>query len=382
MQTRLDGLANILKTGNFEEELEKTPSGRDLPKRSDLEKRIGDMLDTVGKFDRPQVDFLRTRLNHAVEDLFQNPDPLKPLDDFVVESMVIADGSRPVFFFQDGKLKPGFGTGPFVDRLTQQALMIEQISGSVGRIESDLRIAEEWMGGVFFLGTAFRVGPDLAMTNRHVAQQMIRGSADGSGPFSLNGPWWLNFLGEHGSVARRRFAVTEIAWAPQHPILPQSNLSLLDMALLRIGPAEFGGTALPPQLPVSFDPVFQGQQVGVIGYPGKPRVIVDKPDDALKCDEESERALARVFDGRFGFKRCGAGEIDAQTGFPGDTGNWTVKHDVSTLGGNSGSPVFDLTSTTPRILALHFGGCTRKENYGAVFESLRTTFTGLGIEAV
>jgi hypothetical protein len=38
-----------------------------------------------------------------------------------------------------------------------------------------------------------------------------------------------------------------------------------------------------------------------------------------------------------------------------------MKHDCSTLGGNSGSPVFDLTDH--RVLGLHFGGRYGFGNY-------------------
>ncbi|MDJ0277692.1 trypsin-like peptidase domain-containing protein [Sphingomonas sp. 2R-10] len=341
-----------------------------MPGRGDIEQHIDTLLPRDWQetpFSRPTIDLFRS----TVDQIY---DPSVPddhvLDDFAVEAIVIADGSRPVSFIEDGKMLPPMGNGPFIDLMNRQAATIETIGRSVGRVESDVRIAEPWMDGVFYAGSAFVVGPDLAMTNRHVAEIMIRGGKAGSGPFPLNGLWWLNFAGEHGSSVRRRFAVLEVLWAGSDVVGTGSGLDVLDMALLRLGPAE-AGDVLPGALALTLDEPGEGQTVGIVGYPGRPRIVVEKPDDQLACAEEAERALLKVFDNRFGFKRAASGEVDAQPGFDGDVRGWTIRHDVSTLGGNSGSPIFDLgPGRPPRVLALHFGGCTRRTNYGTVFDKL------------
>ncbi|MFE3993398.1 hypothetical protein ACFXPW_17175 [Streptomyces goshikiensis] len=50
-------------------------------------------------------------------------------------------------------------------------------------------------------------------------------------------------------------------------------------------------------------------------------------------------------------------------------GEFTVKHDCSTLGGNSGSPVFDLADH--RVLGLHYGGRYGLGNFAVPLWELR-----------
>lgn len=372
-------IKRLLASGNADAEKSKMEA---MPARELLDGRLTDLLPQQW-MRRPEAVPIVDRLQDTLDRLY---DPHVPddqiLDGFATEAIVIADGSRPVSFIEGGQMLPPLGDGPFVDLMTGQASSIERVAKSVGRIESDVRIAETWMNGVFYAGSAFMVGGDLAMTNRHVAEIMIRGDKSGPGPFPLNGPWWINFAAEYGSPARRRFAVVEILWAGSDVVGAGADLNVLDMALLRVGGPEDGDT-LPAALPLSFDAVAAGQTVGIVGYPGRPRVVVEKPDDRLRCEEETERALLKVFDDRFGSKRAASGEIDALPGFPGDGRGWTVRHDVSTLGGNSGSPLFDLgPGRRPRVLALHFGGCTRNTNYGAVFDKLRQELAKRGISTL
>jgi Trypsin-like peptidase domain len=378
-----DELARILVSGS-ELPSVRAPSGRMLPPRDyvqdNFERAFAKSSPDLKNFGLEKlIDDARKAIIHVYND----SSPRVDSDQFVIESIIVPDGSRPVFFIENGKVVDGFGSGPFVDRLKNKKALVESVSKSVGRIESDLRIADPWMNGVFYLGTAFVVGDHVAMTNRHVVQEMVRGSSAGSGPFKLNGPWWLNFDGEVKGLAKRRFAITEVLWADPAVVKPTSGLAPFDAALLRIGEPEQQGDVLPPALPITASVPAKAQTVGIVGYPGKPRVIVEDETAALRCEEESDRALMRLLDGRFGFKRCGSGEIDEQPGFDEDTSQWTIKHDVSTLGGNSGSPIFDLSvADRPVVLAAHFGGCSRKENYGAVFEKLGRALHNAGANFV
>lgn len=368
-------LVKILNSGSATDSVI-APSGRLLPPRDMLESNLSAFFSNPL---HPALKLLQNQTKGVIDSLYDDREPIRK-QSFAIESVIIADGSRPVFFIQDGKIKQGFGNGPFVDRLEQKAPLIEQVARSVGRIESDLRIAEPWMDGVFYMGTAFVVGPNLAITNRHVAQAMINGSIEGAGPFGLNGPWWLNFAGESGDLSKRRVAIVEVLWADTTPVSTDAGLKPFDAALLRLGDPEFESVTTPASLPITSTPPAQGQVVGLVGYPGKPRIITPDEPTKLRCEEESERALIKLFDNRFGAKRCGSGEINALPGFEGDDNDWTIKHDISTLGGNSGSPIFDLSiSTEPRVFAAHFGGCSRVENYGALLNRFLGQLQGFGV---
>jgi hypothetical protein len=88
--------------------------------------------------------------------------------------------------------------------------------------------------------------------------------------------------------------------------------------------------------------------------PGRPVYVVGYPAwDGRRNEPESMR---RIFMDVYNVKRLQPG---AATEFT--PGGLVMKHDCSTLGGNSGSPVFDLTDH--RVLGLHFGGRYRLGNF-------------------
>ena len=88
--------------------------------------------------------------------------------------------------------------------------------------------------------------------------------------------------------------------------------------------------------------------------PGHPVYCVGYPAyDGRRNEPES---MSRIFTDIYNVKRLQPGtttELASQQN--------VVKHDCSTLGGNSGSPVFDLTDH--RVLGLHFGGRYGLGNY-------------------
>src|SRR5262249_44723517 len=103
-----------------------------------------------------------------------------------------------------------------------------------------------------------------------------------------------------------------------------------DIALLEVE----GNGDLPEPVVLSETAVVTGQPVGVIGYPAYDSR--NDPDD-----------VARYFGDIFDVKRLAPGEITQAPG-----GDRLLMHDATTLGGNSGSVVFDLA--TGRAVGLHF----------------------------
>jgi V8-like Glu-specific endopeptidase len=74
-----------------------------------------------------------------------------------------------------------------------------------------------------------------------------------------------------------------------------------------------------------------------------------------------------VFNDKFGVKRLAPGSVKTGPGeITDDTKKWICTHDASTLGGNSGSCVADLSGDGFRVMALHFAGANRVQNWAHV----------------
>jgi hypothetical protein len=94
-------------------------------------------------------------------------------------------------------------------------------------------------------------------------------------------------------------------------------------------------------------------RVYTIGYPGQPQY-----------GAYNLNLLEQLFQTTFGYKRVAPGEIrSAQAA----VGPWTLAHDATTLGGNSGSVVVAIGSET-NAAGLHYGGRSSQpsENWGHV----------------
>lgn len=339
----------------------------EIPDRETIEQRVDEVL-TLAEGEGKSVGSLRQDIRAVLDSVYESspPDPVAFLS-FAPEAIVISDGSRPVFPIEGDRIQRGYGTGPFVDVMIENEDKISRASLSVGRIESDLAAPRSW-SDKWYAGTAFLVGDRVAMTNRHVMQGMVRGSGR-SRLHVLNGEYWLNFDAQYGSTGRRRFKVERVVYARPDWVPPQRDFSRLDLALLELGEPEASGLSLPDPLPVSLARPLLCQRVGVIGYAGRP-------------EPGPEPEILRLFGDRFGYKNCSSGEIDAQPGgLSDDERRWVVQHDASTLVGNSGSPVIDLTSDD-MVLALHFAGEPRVGNFAHVFDQLGEDLQNQGVEVL
>ncbi|MEN8652776.1 serine protease [Streptomyces sp. 21So2-11] len=246
---------------------------------------------------------------------------------FGVEAIVLLEG-RPAILIQGRDFASQQGDWSVLDG--HRAAIRDSIA-RVGRVEVSGHTDLDW------LGTAFLVSPDVVMTNRHVAVEFAR--ADGVG-------WTF----QHGMSARVDLA-EEFGGTPGDGSLAYGITEVIgihqdvDMALLRVDPSSDGG-ALPLPLAVAAEPPAEvaGRPVYVVGYPAW---------DGRRNEPESMR---RIFMDVYNVKRLQPGTTTELV-----PEQFTVKHDCSTLGGNSGSPVFDLTDH--RVLGLHFGGRYGSGNY-------------------
>jgi S1-C subfamily serine protease len=245
-------------------------------------------------------------------------DELTPREQVGLEAIIVLEG-RPPLFIQGGD---------FVRAPVEWLLLndhrdeIKASIARVGRVEVVGHPDFEW------IGTGFLAGPDAIITNRHVAREFARAEGD-EWRFEAGMSASLDFNEEHGALAPLEFDITGIVGIHDH----------FDLAVLRIAPTGGEGRPLPdPLLVAARQPgTVADRQVYVVGYPAW---------DGRRNDPTYMR---QIFSNIYDVKRLQPGLITGWT-----DGSDKFVHDCSTLGGNSGSPVFDLE--THQVVGLHFGG--------------------------
>lgn len=202
---------------------------------------------------------------------------------------------------------------------------------SVGRIELP--------GDTFrkFGGTGFIVGPDLIMTNRHVAEIFAAGLGDRRLDFKRNHRSAINFRREQIPSDTESLAVLQVIMI--HPYW--------DMALLKV--AGLSNERKPLNLSVLHPDELNGRDVVIIGYPAQ--------------DQRNDLELQnRIFGGVFDVKRLQPGFLRQRRKIDSFENRVNaITHDASTLGGNSGSAVIDVK--TGQVVALHFAGLYLDANF-------------------
>jgi S1-C subfamily serine protease len=171
------------------------------------------------------------------------------------------------------------------------------------------------------VGTGFLIGPDLLLTNRHVAR----------------------LLGSEGAV----MGVVRFLWEDdsyeKEPVITIRRIAgeseELDVAALQLSSASTGA-------PLRLDAAAgTAKTVAVIGHPFP--------------DEERNAYFVRVvFGSKLVVKRASPGRRVLP--FGGGASAIRFDHDCATLGGNSGSPVFDIE--TGQVVGLHREGSFLQRN--------------------
>lgn len=229
---------------------------------------------------------------------------------------------------------------------------IEAVADSVGRLSIGTPGAAATQ-----LGTAWRLGADLVVTNRHVAKEVTAEPSANASRWRIRDgvSCFVDFAATHAGGPPKAFAVQDLVFC--------SDIEELDAAVFRLASLP---SAPPPALDIDFerDAVMEtvergngtsfdrGKEVYVIGHPYR---------------ETASDASWMVFGDADGKKRWSPGEITTV-----DTVRAACQHDCSTLGGSSGSCIVSLASH--RVVGMHFGGRNVDEATGRGDANLGLSF--------
>ena len=217
---------------------------------------------------------------------------------------------------------------------------------SVGRVNLQNHPTYPWVG------TAWMVSEDIAITNRHVGMEFARkkGRAyefiKGVGSVTVSAS--INFREEYGLGPGRQILVEKVLY------IADTAERFADVSLLKLKK----GTLPDPIELYDQKPVLH-QKIVVIGYPAN-----DPRNPAP--------AVTRIFGNIFEVKRFSPGEVS------GGVSGFTFTHDSSTLGGNSGSAVIDVDSG--KAVGLHFAGSFRQANYAVASSELKRLLKSLRVQ--
>lgn len=231
--------------------------------------------------------------------------------------------NRPALLVQNNSFEDPVSE-TWKQRLIPYRSKLEAAIRATGRIEIENHPYSQW------LGTGWMVRPDIMITNRHVAEEFAyRNGQSFKFKTNHNGEKidaFLDFKEEYQNDADKEIKVTDVLW------IAHSNEP--DMAVLKVD-----GKYEHLELKDNTD---DGAYLAVIGYPAFD-------------SRNGIQPMNRIFNNIYDVKRLQPGmRMFADTSL-------TFRHDCSTLGGNSGSPVVDIESG--KVAGLHFAGRYRKANY-------------------
>jgi V8-like Glu-specific endopeptidase len=263
-----------------------------------------------------------------------------------LEVIVRSDGSRPSFMVRQGavdlKTSPA---GSWASQIEASAMSdLPAALSCVGRLDDPASKQG-------FQGTGFLIQDNLIVTNRHVLQ--VIADADAGGAWTFHPGVVIDFGHEYrglDSVTPR--AVKQVAFCAPRPIDGRNiDHSKLDLVLI-----ELEAAVQKPRnvlaIDISQDWASPEKAIYTIGYPGDPGRA------------EPLSLLEKLFQSTFGCKRLAPGEIQPAHSA---VSPWTLAHDATTLGGNSGSVVV-VAGREGSAAGLHYGGrrLDPRENWGHV----------------
>ena len=317
-----------------------------LERRKQFNERFLQRLITRRPQDRPEIE-------QRLQQEGRRPTPESPFDPRDLALETIVNRERPVLFVRDGQFDLNEVTTlgrealDLIDRMKQQGNRLFPVLPLVGRID----VVN--FPNVDFVGTGWFVDTDVIVTNRHVASLVARW--DGRKFAFTRGigghPIESSLCNAHefddlAPDASRMFKVTEVMFIERD--------SGHDVAFLRVDRRTDGRG--PSFIPVAANDAGDEVPVCVIGYPARASKNVIPDQDLMK----------RLYRDRFDVKR-------AAPGFTSGPEGGSTTHDCTTLGGNSGSVVLDLSSG--KAVGLHYAGIYEENNFAVPASALTDYIT-------
>ncbi|KAB2920650.1 MAG: trypsin-like peptidase domain-containing protein [Dechloromonas sp.] len=290
--------------------------------------------------DRELMDEVRSRIERGASDpmfpIFDRRSATRSLDEihegkkfaigYDIEAIVRTTG-RPALFVKNGTFSVP-DSEVWKNRLETGRSTIESAISAVGRIELKNHSDFEWVG------TGWVVKDNIVVTNRHVAQEFALKGTSGSFQFRRN--YENKEIGARIDL-REEYMQPEESEFKVVKILHIEDEEGPDIAFLEV---EFIGLNAPAPIKLA-ESTYAGAYVAAIGFP------------AWDGKRNDPAVMRQVFNDIYDVKRLQPGQIVK-------VAENYITHDCSTLGGNSGSPVIDLS--TGEAVGLHFAGSYLKEN--------------------
>jgi hypothetical protein len=245
---------------------------------------------------------------------------------------IVLPVARPALLIQGGSFARPL---PPWEILTGARPSIEHAIRSVGRVQLSGHQMLSWAG------TAWLVGKNVVMTNRHVAREFCERGRGATWAFRPGMGAGINYSEDPDRDQQADLPITEIIGVHDR----------FDLALFKVRPAPGPGAPEPLTIASQVPDPVPGRKVYVIGYPAyDPR--------------NGEAAMRNIFANIYNVKRLQPGQIIE---FFDEEG--LFNHDSSTLGGNSGSAVIDLERG--QVVGLHFSGSYLEYNQAVALWKLR-----------
>lgn len=357
------------------------PSADDVTGRVDAS--LADILDRVPPDEvgdprefRLALEILLRETARAARKLDDDPDaPLTADESAAFEAVIRTDGTRPSLLVRDDAVDPNHPlAGDWRDTLDGTRDTMRDLIRAVGRIEPANATSRSYFG----TGWVVDAGAGLVLTNLHVLEAMWRRLANRMEPtergFRIRDGAFIDFAAESGSSRTNRFRIVEAV--PSGVDGPR--FARLDAAVLRIEPTDGGEPDPPAAIPIL--PDFDGPRGNlssfcVVGFPGPPRFT-----GGLHEGVDWAWVNATLFGNRYGVKRLAPGIAHKPIGsFADDPRGWVFGHDLTTLGGNSGSPVLSWLNPPQGGFGLHFAGASVDTNLAHAVAACATELRAIGV---
>ena len=267
--------------------------------------------------------------------------PLEEIDRQIELESIAMRRERPVLFIKENVTQPVFidqaDSEIWGERLKNAKPALDSAIPAVGRI--DLRGAP-----LGFVGSGWLVAENVIVTNRHVASEFATRRGDGftfkmaiGGPVSSS----VDFLHENDNPAKLVFNLVR----PLHI----EDARGPDIAFFEIEMVS-GNAKLAKPIELATE-ITETESVATIGYPAY--------DSRIAEPELMERIYRKVYNK----KRLAPGGVTR-------VDQVRVWHNCTTLGGCSGSAVFDLDRG--KAIGLHFSGSFLATNYAVRADVVKT----------